>query len=326
MVPALSSLFQPMHSPYQRPQPSNYSRNPNAVSMSNRSGNATGIPSNVVNNGNNAGASMASRQAGQQHQQQSHAVPIMMSPLYLPNYQYPRGMQGFVPGSSYGSAPIYVQHPAISYMNMVQPQTHRSNAGAVQSMPTATLGTNVGASSVAGANAQQQQQQPTPHQSQMNQHYLQQQVNSATAINVPPSLGSMYPVAPPPQQQKGKEKKILEIIDPKTGENILEGLSSKKPQTSGSVTLAADTQHSGQSTGAISQLDVHEASAAAVHAPAITPVPLVLGQVDHDAYNIEQREILNDVPPTTHTPVVSAAADGPSVDIPPKPAKNIKRK
>lgn len=198
-------------------------------------------------------------------------------------------------------------------------QAQRSSTGGVHSMPAgAALGNNVAATSVAGANAQQQQQQqqqPAQHQAQINQHYLHQQVNPA--LNV----AQMY-VAPPPQQKK-QEKKILEIIDPKTGVNILENYNSKKPSaTAGSAPLTVDAQLSGQPAGAITQLDAHDATAAAVHTPTVAPGV----RTEHDAYNIEQRELLNDVPQSQHTPVVSAIADGPSVEIPPKQSKNIKRK
>lgn len=300
--------------------------------MSSRGGvnNSSGIPNNVVNSGSNSGSSMNSRQNAQAHQQQATQPTVPPHMLFQPQVILPypafpnqRIPAGFVPaGNASYSNPIYL--PPYSYI--VSPQQHRSNAGSAQNIQTGTpLGANVSAASVGGSNTQQQQP-PTQHQAQINQHtphYLQQQTVNPTPMS---GMNAMYPV---PTPQPKAAKKIIPIIDPKTGQNILERFTSEKSSSqsasggSGSAALTIDPPHAPQTAGiqSQSQVDVsHDATSS--HAP---PSSLIIGQIDHDAYSVEQRETANDVPPQPHTPVVSAIADGPSVDIQPKQSKNIKR-
>lgn len=296
--------LQQMHSQYPRQQATSYPRN-QTVQMSNRGGNA--IPSNIVNNGNSAGASMQSRQTHSHQPPNSAHVPIYVP--YPPQYTQPaRNMSHAYHGLPYSNHPIYLPQ-----MQWIQ-APHRSNSGVVPTLQSGpALNSNVTATSVSGANAPQQQPQ-VGHQTQMSQHYLPQAVNPTS---------SMYQVPAQPQQQK-KEKKILEIINPETGKDVL---ADFKNLTAGAnaASTSVDTQIPGQSApvAAIQQLaDSHDA----VHMQSSTPAPIMLGRIDADSYNIDQRELLEDVPQPPHTPVVSAIADGPSVDIPPKQTKNIKRK
>lgn len=383
-----------MHSSYQqRPQQANYTRNTASGAMSNRAGenNSSGMSSNVVNS-NNTSAAMTPRQAAQPHQQQSAQQNltghmVFQQPVLLPYTAFPNQRIPYMPtGHNHYQ---YVSMPHL--YSMVPQQPHRSNAGTAHAIQTGTpIGANVGAKPVGGANTQQLQH-PAQHQAQINQHpqhYLQQPAVNQTAMNVGTGMNPMYSVTAQPQPKQAK--KILEIIDPKTGQNILDDYKSNKPSSSGSsgsASLTIEPPHAQPpeaTTASLNQLDVsHEINIVADTAPGatvesaggryrwpftgdaathtqehqqtdlVTPeagfeIPLsentsavrktgsartsgvdkfTSGQrTTHEIYNLEQREQLNDVPPQPHTPVVSAIADGPSVDIPPKQSKNVKRK
>lgn len=316
-----------MHSSYQqRQQQPNYARNPNSGAMQNRAGGsgASGLPNNIVNNGNNAGTVIPARQNAQPHQQQ---VIYQQSPVLVPfsHYSSQRNIAGFVQASNQFANGMYGLPQPYSYL------VHRPGAGASQNLQAgAPMGANVGAVSVGGTNSQQHQQS-SQHQAQINQHaahYLPQAAVNPTPINVGSGMGSMYAVpAPPPKAAK----KILEIIDPNTGQNIMEKFTSEKASSkpnsggSGSSALSIDPPIPPQVTGSpalnIPPLEVSH-DIVAPHAPAAPSTGLVFTQMG-DAVTIEQCAL--DVP-QPHTPVVSAIADGPSVDIPPKQSKNVKRK
>lgn len=311
--------------------------------MSTRVNNTTSIPSNVVvNSGSNAGASITARQTTQSHQQQTTQPTVQQhlmfqpatGPIILPFY--PQQRQGIFPqqtGAPYHAN--YQQFVPYFHHQLVHPQQHRSQAGAAQNLQTGTpLGANVGAATVGGANTQQQQQ-PSQHQPQLNPHtthYMQQQTVNPPPMQVGQPMGSMYPQAAQPNKAP---KKILQIIHPDTGVDIMESFTSQKTSsTSGSTTSAAlsiDKPSAAPVTGSPalnqSQLEAsHEATVSQVPTTASTVTLSSIEQAEHDGYTIDQRELINDVPPQPHTPVVSAIVDGPSVDIPPKQSKTIKRR
>lgn len=414
-----------MHSSYQqRSQQANYTRNPASGAMSSRAGvNSVGMPSN---SGNNTVASMAARQTAQSHQQQTtqQTVPSHMvyhhqhQPLLLPFNPYPnqRIPTGFVPaGNSHFQ---YINMPP--FYSLLPQQQNRSNAGSAQAIQAGTpIGASVGATPVGGANSQQQQQQPAQHQTQINQHtqhYLQQPAANPTAMNAGTGI-VLYPVAK-------QAKKILEIIDPKTGQNVMDEFKSNKPSLTGSsnsaplliepppaatptslnakswinpdndsnpstvkpdpsavfiadIAITTDTAETAKSPPGMvlvaSSSERAEPSGgryrwqfgtdgpdqvAAFSNPGLVEIPISenvsgyrktgttrtgaekfvpgarkfppgadqMPTTAHETYKLEQREQLNDVHLQPHTPVVSAIAYGPSVDIPPKQSKYVKRR
>lgn len=333
-----------MHTSYGRqPQQSAYNRNPPASSVGARSGiNSSG--GCVVNTSTNSNAVINTRQSSQ-HQQtaQPTATPqqILFHPQQITMLPYAYNTNPRIPNytpaqnlTQYGfNPPFYINTHT---HNIMLAQQHRTNnsVGAHLQNPTAPLSGNVNAGNIAAAASQPQSHQQNPHQTQMTQN---SQLLTQASVSHPPVVATGPPIYMPPglpRPPKRLPTNRLAIIDPSTGENVLHSLtgnSSAHPSNAGSHSSAlpivapprqnTPSNKNPQSAGSDSTYD----------SSGLSSTQNVSGSEEREQQQIDSASTTNEQIQNVnsnaqpHTPIVSAIADGPSINITPKQSKNMKR-
>lgn len=258
---------------------------------------------------------------------QAPHVPPSGVVLYAPNPQmYPYAyrtnigsysqpsLQGYFPYYGLQQGPILATHP---------PRTNGNTPHLQTAQLTSTISGNV-----AGASSTQLSHQPATHQ----QH--------VAGIPQLGTQGSHHPMSAPlysmqstmqrsTPDNKKRQRNPIPIIDPTSGEAItVNNKSTASSHSSSSNTHSAALKIEAPMSPPIVVPPASNNVTAIEGEP--SDIPHVQGDfepmlnVTDSTYPCEA-EVTN-VDDEPHTPVVSANADGPSVDITPKPSKNIKRK
>lgn len=240
------------------------------------------------------------------------------------NYLYPHPrLANFPPNSlpQYYSYPQYVTSPNV----IMQPHQQQRPNGSASHLQSTQLSSSV-AGSVSGATTT-----PLPHQ--QNSH--QQQLAGIPQLG---AQGSHHQMSTPLYQipaamqrstpdNKKRQRNPIPIIDPNSGEAILvNNKSTTSSHSSSSNTHSAALKIEAPMSPPIA---VSPAGNTTAIESDISDIPHVqsdfepMMNVGDPTYTCET-EVAN-VDEQPHTPIVSANADGPSVDITPKPSKNVKR-
>lgn len=229
--------------------------------------------------------------------------------------------------SQSGVQQYYSYQPYVHNPNVLMQSHHPSRAnGSTPHLQSAQLNSSA-AGSVTGAPSTQ-----LPHQ----QSSLMPQLTGMQQLGAQGSHhqmgGPMYSMPPSMHRQtpdnKKRQRNPLPIIDPNSGEEVITN-----------NTKSAASSHSSSSNTHSAALKIEAPMSPPIAAsPAgnaitiesdVSDIPLVQSDfesmlnVADPAYSCES-EVTN-VDEQPHTPIVSANADGPSVDIPPKQSKNVKR-
>lgn len=247
----------------------------------------------------------------------------MYNPQIYPYYANPPRLANYSQNGlpQYFTYPQFVASPGV----MMQPHQQQRANGNTSHLQSAQLNNSV-AGSVAGAAST-----PLPHQ----QSSHQQQLGGIQQIG---AQGSHHQMAGPlfsmpstiqraTPDNKKRQRNPIPIIDPNSGEAvILNNKSTTSSHSSSSNTHSAALKIEAPMSPPI----------AASPAGIVTAIESDTSDIPHG--QIEFEPMLNVVEPTyacepevtnvdeqPHTPVVSANADGPSVDITPKQSKNNKR-
>ncbi|XP_031622161.1 eukaryotic translation initiation factor 4G isoform X2 [Contarinia nasturtii] len=248
----------------------------------------------------------------QQNQQmaQTHqtAVPSQQGFIYLTHPQvftaYGQNNPNFLQHKNTGVPQSYYHQQY--YMQTLQPQISRgTGATNPQHMPSMNAGV------AAGGSSQIPSHQQAPHQ--LGQLHLAQGVTSYVPTLQPRS----QPASETTQVQKRASKRIP-IINPTTNEEVVPESKVSTQHSSGSAALKieAPTSQIPNQSQQQSQKSSNEPACDTTNEPEQSTS-------DHSSVEVPMETSSTEEPP--HTPVVSAIADGPSVDIMPKQSKNVKR-
>lgn len=323
-----------MHASYGRqPQQSAYNRNPtNSVTARGSINNV-----NVVNAGSNSNAVMNSRQSS--HQQQTaqptptpqqilyHHPQIMLPFAYNANHRIPN----YTPAQNIASYGFNTPFYTINTHNIMLAQQHRSNNSVGTHLQNpAQLSGNVNAGNIAAAASQQQSHQQTPHQPQINSN---SQLISQAAVSHPPVVATgppMYAMQPGmPRPPKRLPTNRLPIIDPSTGENVLHSLTgsnsahaSNASSHSSALPIVAPPRQNTPSNKSSSDSPYDPTAASSGQNVSVSDKS-DQQHADLAASNEQIQNVNNNAQP--HTPIVSAIADGPSINITPKQSKNMRK-
>lgn len=243
------------------------------------------------------------------HTRPSHPVSaqsgqhIMIQQPYIVNYAYD-------PRHPYGSEPMFYSYPTGV---IVGQQQRPSGAHHLQAQIASSMANMAGAG---GAPI---------HQGGAHQSTLAT-ISPLNAQSSPHPIQPIYaPQMPPKVEITKRQRNPLRIVNPNTMEEVVLNDTSSSSSNTHSAALKVEAPPQAPQTAqqTANNQTTTESSDASVGAFSVAE-HLDQGAGADQNYSIEANASSIEEPP--HTPVVSANADGPSVDITPKQAKNVKRK
>lgn len=308
-----------MHNTYGRqPQQSSFSRNQPGVPTSRGGISSAGTNSGVI-------TQRPSTHSHPPQAQQTTAQQILYQPHHLMPYIYNNQR---IAATNFGQNNMQYSYSPTQYFvsshGLLVPQQQRANGTAAQHIQTAAqLSGSVGGNVAVAGSTQLPSHQPNPHQVQLATHtQLLAPGGHHQMVSATPSIYPM-PIQRTTPDTKKRFRNRLAIIDPSNGEDIL---TSMNLNNSSSYSSSSNTHSSALKIEAPSPPPT--VASPAVH-PTLESTGNTANSNEHDQpidqlYSGETEAINIDEPP--HTPVVSAIADGPSIDITPKQSKTIKRR
>lgn len=245
----------------------------------------------------------ASAQTGQQ---------LLVPPQFIVNYPYD-------PRHFTSEQMFYTSYPTGVLVSQQRPSNAHHIQAAQMANPMANIAGTGGAS--------------------IHQGGAHQQLTTISSLTAQSSPHQMQPIYGHPMQPKHevtkRQRNPLRIVDPNTGEEVVinDTSSSSSNQHSSALKLEPPPPSQQIQKTQTAQSTVNNQTNESCDAN-VTNIQYSniehsiehgqIGSVDQQNYQTDANELNIEEPP--HTPVVSANADGPSVDITPKQSKNVKRK